>query len=125
MEFWEGAILVVGGVWLVAHMASKQNRTTQSVIGTSTLGAVGTTNASNLTNLTNQAGGQPTIWGEPLQPIQPPVVGPYTVSAQPVLTPMRQPIYAPITPISKTGVLIQGPTPVARPIVSPLRMQML
>lgn len=71
MELWEGAILVVGGIWLVGHMASKN----AAVQATAAAAATGVSNQSNLTNITNTAGGDPTIAGEPLTPSNPPLLG--------------------------------------------------
>jgi hypothetical protein len=77
MELWEGAILVVGGIFLVGYMSRKNALAAQSGAGSlslaTTVTPAGTSNASNLTNLTNTAGGYPTIMGEPLEPPQPPI----------------------------------------------------
>lgn len=73
MEFWESAILIVGGVWLVSYMAKQRQSAQTSVVGTSILGSAGTSNTSNLTDITNTAGGYPTTYGEPLMPPQPPI----------------------------------------------------
>jgi hypothetical protein len=133
MEFWEGAVLVVGGVWLVSHMANRASTARMTagptVIGansTSWLGALGTSNASNLTNITNTAGGQPTVIGEPLEPVQTPVTIPGT-PARIIPFPTPQPIYMPISPVARSGVIVAGPVAARIPtaIQSPARMQML
>jgi hypothetical protein len=129
MEFWEGAILVVGGVWLVSHMANKANMGAPgpSVIGansTNWLGALGVSNASNLTNITNQAGGQPTVIGEPLQPVQGTVRVP-GVPARIIPFPSPQPIFTPVTPVAKSGVIVTGGVTVPPRIASPARLQLL
>jgi hypothetical protein len=79
MKLWEGAILVVGGIWLVSYMASK-NAVVQATAGAaSAASSAGVSNSSNLTTITNTAGGQPTVMGEPLEPPQAPITGtPYT-----------------------------------------------
>lgn len=93
MEFWEGAVLVAGGVILVAYFTkNKQTAAAAGVAAQTATGSAGTTNASNLTNITNMAGGYPTIAGEPLEPPQPPVGAPQvpvTVSTTPVPTPIK------------------------------------
>jgi hypothetical protein len=134
MEFWEGAILVVGGVWLVSHMANKTNQQRFSggptVIGansTNWLGALGVSNASNLTNITNTAGGQPTVLGEPLQPMQPGVSVPGT-PARVIPFPVGQPIYRPVTPIARSGIILGGTSPPVRiptTMSNPARLQLL
>lgn len=103
MEFWEGAILIVGGVWLVSHMARKNRQAQQTIIGTSTLGASGTSNESNLTNLTNTAGGTPTIYGEPLQAPNPPLA--YPVRSPMIVAPTP---YSRATPILRPGQFVSG-----------------
>jgi hypothetical protein len=118
MEFWEGAILVVGGVWLVSYMANRQTSSTAQVYKTASTGSVGTTNASNLTNITNQAG-QTTVWGEPLEPPAPSIANP-TMPARILPSVGPQPIYKPITSIApRSGAIIQMPSrpiSIARPI---------
>lgn len=108
MEFWEGAVLVVGGVLLVSYMAKKSgippaNPTGQSVKGTaqpgsSLMATAPLSNLTNLTNITNNAGGSPTRWGEPLEPpqypINLPVAGPFVVSPVPIATPIVSPVVA-------------------------------
>lgn len=87
MEFWEGIILVAGGVFLVGHMAKKK-----TAVGLVAGSSDGVSNASDLTTYTNQASGYPTIAGEPLEPPQPPVGAPeipITVSPHPIVTPVR------------------------------------
>lgn len=76
MQLWEGAILVVGGVFLVSYMA-KNKASAVSAAGTSTAATstTGLTNTSNLTNQTNQAGGYPTVAGESLEAPARPVLG--------------------------------------------------
>jgi hypothetical protein len=80
MELWEGAILVVGGIWLVGYMASK-NAAVQATAAAPVAGAAsaaspaGVSNTSNLTTITNTAGGTPTVMGEPLEGPQPPLLG--------------------------------------------------
>jgi hypothetical protein len=131
MQMWEGAILVVGGVWLVSHMASKTNQQRleggPTVIGansTNWLGALGVSNVSNLTNITNQAGGQPTVIGEPLQPVQGTVRVP-GVPARIIPFPSPQPIFTPVTPVAKSGVIVSGGVTVPPRIASPARLQLL
>jgi hypothetical protein len=76
MEFWESAILIVGGVWLVSYMSNRtvvNNLPTVSGSNTAYNPVSGISNQNNLTTATNMAGGQPTVIGEPLQPGQPPI----------------------------------------------------
>lgn len=77
MKFWEGAILVVGGIVLVKYMTGRS-------AAMSSLPVVGVTNSSNLTTQTNLAGGQPTVWGEPLEPAVPPIIPPGAMPVNPI-----------------------------------------
>lgn len=107
MQLWEGAILVVGGVFLVSYMAKKNAATMAagkpSVAGTAAAGvsavpSMGMSNLSNLTTITNQAGGNPTRVGEQLVPMNPPInvpfSGPYSVSPYPIAQPIVAPVIA-------------------------------
>jgi hypothetical protein len=101
MELWEGAILAVGGIFLVGYMSQKNQAAVlagqSALAAATTVTPAGTSNSSNLTNITNSAGGQPTVIGEPLEPPQAPifpggVVGPNTTgggsgSVLPIPTP--------------------------------------
>jgi hypothetical protein len=114
MELWEGAILIIGGVWLVGYMTQK-NAANQATLAQANSGI---SNGSNLTTITNQSGGYPTYAGEPLEAPQPPLL-----TMRPVGTPVRAvgspPAPAgslairggPATPlIGTTRVPIGGPT---------------
>jgi hypothetical protein len=68
MELWEGAILIVGGIWLVGYMSTRN----QQLAAATAAATAGTSNVSNLTTVTNQAGGTPAVAGESLTPPQPP-----------------------------------------------------
>lgn len=117
MEFWEGAILIVGGVWLVAHMAKRQNQTAQTVIGVASQGSQGTSNQSNLTTITNQAGGTPTIYGEPLEPLQAPISNVIQMPARVVSPISAQPVYKGVSAVAPVRGTIIAPAPVARPVM--------
>lgn len=119
MEFWEGAILVVGGVWLVKHMANRHRSALANVSAQSSLGSAGTSNASNLTNITNTAGGYPTIAGEPLDSPQPPIMVPIVKPAQPIaIRPVAMP---------KAVTVNSKVVPFSRPVapVAPVRVNHL
>lgn len=118
MELWEGAILVVGGVFLVGYMSQKNQA---AVLGAQSAAAAattinpntGTTNVSNLTNLTNTAGGQPTVMGEPLEPPQAPimpggVIGPATTGAGGGTPPSAQMPANPVTPRGTIAAPVRG-----------------
>lgn len=130
MEFWEGAILVVGGVWLVSYMANRNKQAAQTVAGTSILGSAGTSNQSNLTNLTNTAGGVPTIAGESLVPFQPSVAGgtqgPFLVASLPPSTPTTVPTPVAVigTPIVRSP-MVGAPTSNIRVPMGAARLQLL
>jgi len=88
MEFWEGAILVVGGVWLVGHMSRRsaahplnQNQPTYSAVPT-------------LAQSTNTAGTSSLVAGESLtQPTGSQLVKSGPVSLPASGTPVARPIY--------------------------------
>lgn len=132
MELWEAGILVVGGVFLVSYMAKKAGATPMKpgVSGATTgqataLGSLGTTNMSNLTNITNTAAGQPTVYGEPLEPVMNPIVGPVTA---PGFVMPRNPVPIYRLPVSPTfGPRVAGVVPVVRKssMISTARMQLL
>jgi hypothetical protein len=69
MEFWEGAVLVVGGLWLVNYM-SHNSRHGANPLPNANLGG----NQSGLTQMTNTAGASSLVVGEPLAAPQPTVV---------------------------------------------------
>lgn len=124
MELWEGAVLLVGGVVLVAYM-TRQNAAVQASSSAALAGAVtatpaGTTNASNLTNMTNQAGGYPTIMGEPLTPPQP-SISPVPVSvARSMPAPVRgTPVY-PVTPSAPVSGPVAMPIGVNNKLMRPV-----
>jgi hypothetical protein len=127
MELWEGAALIIGGVWLVGYMSRKNAAQTpmQASVGAPVVAVPlgGTTNQSNLTTVTNQAGGAGTTWGEPLEPPKPnPITGvinPAWGANPPRIAPMpvRYPVYG------STGTLstpIGSPTLPVRPLPSPV-----
>ena len=120
MELWEGAVLIVGGVFLVSYMAKKAGATPSNrptVIGSNAtaLGSLGTTNMSNLTNITNTAAGQPTVYVEPLEPVMTPIIGP--VSA-PGMVPSRMPM----TPIYRSPAISPRLSGGAVPVVARANM---
>jgi len=95
VELWEAGILIVGGIWLVGHMAQRNAPVTGSA---TTVDSSGLSNQSNLTNITNQAGGTPTVYGEPLEPAQAPLLPAQNVYRVPLQLPpvARAPVAAPI-----------------------------
>jgi hypothetical protein len=118
MELWEGAILVVGGVILVGYMSQKNQAAVlgaqAAAAAATTVAPGGTSNESNLTTITNTAGGQPTVYGEPLSPPQAPiipggVVGPATtgLGARPPRANPVRPVAgfrgAPVTSATRPG----------------------
>jgi hypothetical protein len=119
MELWEGAILAVGGIFLVGYMSQKNQAALlgaqSAAASATTVTPAGTSNTSNLTNITNQAGGQPTVIGEPLEPPQAPifpgaVVGPGTTGAgggsvQPL--PVPPTAQMPANPVVPRGTIAQ------------------
>jgi hypothetical protein len=103
MEFWEGAVLVVGGVALVWYMTNRSKQMAQqvSVGAASPASSAGVSNSSNLTTITNQQASPP-VWGEPLEPPAAPVSG--AIPVKPILvspTPFHTPIVKPTIPISQ------------------------
>ena len=98
MELYEGAILIVGGIWLVGHMSRKTQQTAATLQE-----SAGVSNASNLTNTTNQAGGLPAVAGESLVPPNPPLIS----TTKPVFSYGRMPFNNPR--ISQAPVIMSGP----------------
>lgn len=89
MEFWEGAVLIVGGVWLVGKM------TKRPVFGAAPSITSKVVATPGLTTLTNTAGTPHLVAGEPLTPAGP-MIPSHAVT---VSTPVGSaPIKAPITP---------------------------
>jgi hypothetical protein len=109
LEFWEGAILVVGGLWLVSHMAKRQ-------APVAAVNNTGVSNASNLTTITNQAGGLPTIAGESLVAPTPLMQAPLAVSRV-----VAYPVTPSGTPIARAP-LSSAPVYKAPVVVSPVRV---
>lgn len=94
MEFWEGAILVIGGIWLVGRMsrASKSSPLNSVSVSASALGTVG---PQGNTVATNTDGSSSLIAGEPLTPSAPQIPVNKTVSVNPVTSaPIRSPVLA-------------------------------
>jgi hypothetical protein len=87
MEFWEGAVLVVGGIWLVGHMSAK------SAVGQSASIVKKPTVQVGNTTLTNTAGTSSLVAGEPLTPAGPLVGRSTTVVSTPVTS---APVHAPV-----------------------------
>jgi hypothetical protein len=65
MEFIEGAVLVVGGLWLVGRMSRKLD----SHPANQPAPLVAPASTPNVTNMTNTAGDPAIVWGEPLDPV--------------------------------------------------------
>lgn len=78
MEFWEGALLVVGGVWLIGHMSRRSHHHPVNSVSA----YINQVPEQNLTNMTNEAGGGTSLtYGEPLLPAQPPLLSGRSVAA--------------------------------------------
>jgi hypothetical protein len=128
MEFWEGAILVVGGIYLVGRMSRRTNPITLPIIGTSIPGtgaqaATGSVGFLGNTVSTNTDGSSALIAGEPLTPaagpIAPVIQAPHNVlpiTSLPVRTPVASaPSPASIAPV--THGTVARPVIVSRPQV--------
>lgn len=102
MKFREGAILLVGGVWLVGHMARKS---ASSPINSApkSISAAGTTTSAGNTIATNTDGSSSLVAGETLGPRAPMIPVSKTVS-----------VNAPGSPVVKSPILVSG---ALRPIV--------
>ena len=106
MEFWEGAILVVGGLWLVGRMS--RSSTAKPVLSQA---AAGTVTATGNTTATNTDGSSVLVAGEPLSGIAPPL----TRSNQPVISGFRNslaPVVTARAPFVPGGVASPGIHPV-------------
>jgi hypothetical protein len=98
VEFWEGAILVIGGVWLVGTMARKSatspiNKATTSIV------AAGTVTSAGNTIATNTDGSTSLIAGEQLGPSAPSILVNKTVSVNAPSTPVVNPPIAVASPL--------------------------
>lgn len=104
MEFWEGAVLALGGLWLVGRMSrasasSPLNRPPVSQAALGTVGPAGNTVA------TNTDGSDTLVAGEPLTPQGPTLNVPRVLSSNPVhALPFRTPITS-TSPIARNRVL--------------------
>lgn len=63
MEFWEGALLVVGGIWLIGRVS--RNSANHPINSVANAVAVSKTQ-QNLTTMTNTSGSIAVVAGEPL-----------------------------------------------------------
>lgn len=72
MELWEGAILAIGGIWLVGTLARRSANSPINKVATS-ISAVGTTSSAGNTISTNTDGSHSLIAGEPLSGGAPPL----------------------------------------------------
>jgi hypothetical protein len=115
VKFWEAAILIVGGVWLVGRMArasssSPLNKIVPSVSALGTVGPAGNTVA------TNQAGTSSLIAGEPLTPAGPSIMPPLTIGTEPV---SALPIRTPVVP-RQIGI-VKASSSSFRPVATPVQ----
>ena len=105
MEFWEGAVLLVGGVWLVGHMS---RRSASHPINSVATAIQASRYTSNLTNSTNMAGSTSLIAGESLTPQGPKL----PTSSQPIVAPVtRRPYVPPV--FHKAPIHVVGRVPVS------------
>ncbi len=109
MEFWEGAILVVGGVWLVGRMARASSTHPLNTIPKS-MSALGTVGPKGNTVATNTDGSTNLIPGEPLTPQAPVLQISRKINLNPVGAPVvRTPIVG--SPIGKAPTRFQANPP--------------
>jgi hypothetical protein len=95
MEFWEGAILVVGGLWLVGRMS----RASASMPPVLSKAAAGTVTPTGNTTATNTDGSSVLVAGEPLSGSAPALVA----SNQPIIQNSYMPaIKTPLTPVGSS-----------------------
>jgi hypothetical protein len=99
MEFWEGAVLIIGGLYLVS-------RVTRKTVVVAPVNANLATNVSGLTQLTNTAGTSSLVAGEDLAAPTPSIPStsiatrsPVTVA--PVKAPLSNRIARPVSPVRK------------------------
>lgn len=125
MEFWEGAILVVGGIWLVGRMS--RQTAAHPLNATAVTDLVTPSNVPNLTNITNTAGEPVVVWGEPLDPAPVPVLKPggplYVVPTGTQPQPVARPVpsgASTTTPVSGSKVSTRAPV-VGRAMPVPVR----
>lgn len=106
MEFWEGAILALGGIWLVGHMARKSANSPINNIASS-ISAVGAVSSAGNTISTNTDGSSSLVAGEPLSGGAP------TIPVKKVVS-----VNAPGSPISNPPIAVASPLQrvVGRPI---------
>lgn len=116
MEFWEGAVLLVGGIWLVGRIHRTQLRS--NVIS----GAVMTPEQQvpGATSETNTAGTGHLVWGEPLSSgYVPPLVHSADYGVRPCLTCGNEVTRGGSLPVGSTSTSLRTPPrPVARPIAA-------
>jgi hypothetical protein len=94
MEFWEGAVLIVGGLWLVGRM-SRASATHPLNAKPASISALGTVGPQGNTVATNTDGSTSLIAGEPLTPMAPPLSIAKQVNVNAPSTPVvRSPIVA-------------------------------
>lgn len=98
MEFWEGALLVVGGIWLIGRISrNSPNHPVNSVA--SAIALSGT--QQNLTNMTNTSGSVAVVAGEPLtggnEPLQ------ISNIRRPITAIQRAPVAAPVSTVVKAN----------------------
>jgi len=115
MEFWEGAILIVGGLWLVGRM-SRNSTTSPLNKVVASVSAIGTVGPTGNTASTNQAGNTSLIAGEPLTPAGPPITINTLIGSSPVTL---APVVSPYLP-RQVGV-----KPIAAPVKAPQRFTAL
>jgi hypothetical protein len=114
MEFWEGAVLIVGGLWLVGRM-SRASATSPINKVPVTASSIGTVGPQGNTVSTSTDGSTALIAGEPLTPMAPPLIIARTISPAPIATvPFQSPIISrPVaTPIKAVPGI--GTTPARR-----------
>lgn len=92
MEFWEVAILAVGGVWLVGRM-SRASASSPLNMSLASKAAVGTVGPKGNTVATNTDGSSTLVAGEPLTPPGPSIMPPIRHAYNPVVeAPFRTPL---------------------------------
>jgi hypothetical protein len=69
MEFWEGAILLVGGIWLVGQLDKRKTTVIATVSSVGTVGPQGNTIATNTDGSTALVAGEPLTPGAASVPI--------------------------------------------------------
>ena len=107
MEWWEGAILVVGGVWLIGRISRQSpnhpvNSVAQAVAVSQT--------QQNLTTMTNTSGSVAVVAGEPLTGGSEPI--PVAITKRNIIAVQRPVTAQPVTStLTRSGFVPQPITP--------------